>query len=402
MGVTIGGVNANAGPGENLARRRYQKGRLFLRGKLEPKWIGRWRRDDIQPDGRRIRREVSVVLGTKKDIATRKLALRELEKRLEEVNHPLYRGRPVATFGKFAEQWQRTVATQHKPSTQINLKCHIGKRLKPYFGECELRDISPEAVQRFVSDAPGAPKTKRNILATLRMMWKSARAWGYVSHDVFDGIVLPDSAGVTRNPFTLEEARKILDAAPEPYRTFYWLAMETGMRAGELCGLCVEDIDFGRGILSVQRSAWRGKLQSPKTKNAVRVFALSAKLVEHLRSQASGRAGLLFATRNGTPWDPNMLIKRRLYPLLDGLKIERRGLHSFRHANSTLMDRIGVPVKLRSQRLGHSDPRITLGVYTHIASEDDVRVAQQLGDILRPNAPNPKETGAAENQQPQS
>ena len=103
--------------------------------------------------------------------------------------------------------------------------------------------------------------------------------------------------------------------------------------------------------------------------------------------------GLLFATRNGTPWDANLLVKRKLYPLLDSLDIERGGLHAFRHTNSTLMDRLGVPLKVRQQRLGHSDPSLTLGVYTHVASEDDLRFAEQLDVILRPNAPK-KENGS--------
>jgi integrase len=51
------------------------------------------------------------------------------------------------------------------------------------------------------------------------------------------------------------------------------------------------------------------------------------------------------------------------------------------------MDRLGVPLKVRQQRLGHTDPSLTLGVYTHVASEDDERLAEQLDGILRPNAP---------------
>jgi len=51
------------------------------------------------------------------------------------------------------------------------------------------------------------------------------------------------------------------------------------------------------------------------------------------------------------------------------------------------MDRLGVPLKVRQQRLGHSDPRLTLGVYTHVASEDDVLFAAQLDGILHPIAP---------------
>ena len=82
-----------------------------------------------------------------------------------------------------------------------------------------------------------------------------------------------------------------------------------------------------------------------------------------------------------------------LQPLLDSLGIKRAGLHAFRHANLTFMDRLGVPVKVRMQRVGHSDSALTLGTYTHIASEDDLRFAGQLGRILRPNAPK-KENGS--------
>lgn len=71
-----------------------------------------------------------------------------------------------------------------------------------------------------------------------------------------------------------------------------------------------------------------------------------------------------------------------------------RGLARF-PANSTLMDRLGVPLKLRQERLGHSDPSLTLGVYTHVVGEDDLRFAEQLDTILRPNAPK-KENGSGE------
>jgi len=58
------------------------------------------------------------------------------------------------------------------------------------------------------------------------------------------------------------------------------------------------------------------------------------------------------------------------------------------------MDRFQVPMKVRQQRLGHSDPKIALGTYTHVAGEDDARIATQLGKILDPiwdpNAENKK------------
>ena len=82
-------------------------------------------------------------------------------------------------------------------------------------------------------------------------------------------------------------------------------------------------------------------------------------------------------------------MRRNLHPLLDSLGIgdseRRRGLHAFRHANSSLMDRLNTPMKIRQERLGHSiGSEITMATYTHSVSEDDRKLAGQLGDMLSP------------------
>ena len=118
----------------------------------------------------------------------------------------------------------------------------------------------------------------------------------------------------------------------------------TGLRAGELCGLTVDDLDIERGILQVRQSAWRGKLGDPKTDDSIRVVELSPQACVHLRtflkSWHPNARRLLFATRNGTPWDQNLLLKRKLRPLLRALGVQvpiGNGFHAFRHANATLM-----------------------------------------------------------------
>ena len=95
---------------------------------------------------------------------------------------------------------------------------------------------------------------------------------------------------------------------------------------------------------------------------------------------------LLFATRNGTPWDQNLLLKRKFRPLLRVLGIEvprGNGFHAFRHANATLMSSFGASQKLRQQRLGHADGSpVTETIYTHVISEDGKRIAAQLGNAV--------------------
>jgi len=102
----------------------------------------------------------------------------------------------------------------------------------------------------------------------------------------------------------------------------------------------------------------------------------------YLRTWGPNANGLLFATRNGTPWRANLLVKRKLHPLLEQLQIARCGLPAFRHTNATLMDRPQVPMKLRRQRLGHNNPKVTLGAYAHFSSKNDERIAFQLSLIF--------------------
>jgi integrase len=95
---------------------------------------------------------------------------------------------------------------------------------------------------------------------------------------------------------------------------------------------------------------------------------------------------LLFATRTGTPWDQNLLLKRKFKPLLRalGVRVPRgNGFHAFRHANATLMNSFGASQKLRQQRLGHADGSpVTETIYTHVISEDGKRIAAQLGNAV--------------------
>ena len=252
-----------------------------------------------------------------------------------------------------------------------------------------MKDLNPEMVQQFVSSSAVGAKTTRNICITLQSMWTTARAWGYVSHNLMEGVVLPDVKRVQPFFFSQREIQLILAKAKEPHRTWYGLAAETGLRAGELCGLTVDDMDLERGMLQVRQKAWRGKLGDPKTDESIRVVELAPQACRHLRtfleSWHPNKRRLLFATRNGTPWDQNLLLKRKFKPLLRALGIQvprGNGFHAFRHANATLMNSFGASQKLRQQRLGHADGSpVTETIYTHVISELQRNLATQFGEF---------------------
>jgi integrase len=366
---------------------------LFFKFREEEKiWVGRWREDRIE-NGRTHRVRKTEVLGTLRDFRTKKLAQRELDRRLAKINDPHYRPSVVITLAEFFERWEEKELPNLKPSTATTIRSQIRRHLAPLLGDVQLSDLTAERIQGAIANVTRsyAPKTVRNLRATLQIVWRAAQAWGYVTHDAIAGVRVPRRGRVDRFFLSLGEVRMILANAAEPERTIFWLAAESGMRAGEIAALRWIDADLDALTVRVAQSVWRGKVQTPKTANAVRTFALSPQLGNHLRALKNvwrpNLGGLVFASRNGTPVDMNLLVKRKLHPLLAKLEIRvphGTGLHSFRHANSTLLDRIQAPLKLRQQRLGHSDPRMTLSVYTHVSSEDDIRVAEKLGDLLDP------------------
>lgn len=371
-----------------MARCRFQQGSLKLVGKRQKHWQLRYREDVIR-DGKRVRVLRKVILGA---YPTRKLALRAAVERLQNINSINYRPPTEGSFRSFAEKWIQDVLSQKKYSTQTTERSRIKNHLLPAFGDLEVRDIEPRLVQRFVAGAGLNPKTTRNCVATLRMMWTTAKAWSYTSTNWFEGVSLPEYVKPEAPHFTLDEMRRIIARAKEPFNTFYWLAAETGMRLGELCALRVGALHLGVNVIIVRSSCWHGRVSSTKSKKP-RVFQLSAGLVRNLVEQIASVSGnseaFVFRSKHGTPWIGDEVVKDNLKPLLKelGIKqgVKRVGAHAFRHGNATLMDAERTPLKVRQDRLGHVDgEEITLGIYTHAESDDHQAVADKLGELLAP------------------
>jgi integrase len=231
-------------------------------------------------------------------------------------------------------------------------------------------------------------KSLLNVASTLSAILNTAKSWGYIT----EGMSLkklslpPRNVRPRRRFFTAQEVRRIVAAAPEPYSTIYLLAAMTGLRAGELFGLKVDDLDFDRRVIYVRRAMWKGRLQSLKSRSSERTLhmpePLAKRLKRYLETWRPNPVGLLFSSRNGTPVDSEHILYRKLYPLLDKLGIERGGLHAFRHTHSTLLVEHGASVSVAQQQLGHSDSRTTLGIYTHVLPDSQRRAVDRVAEIL--------------------
>jgi len=339
-----------SGKENSVARKRYQHGRVFLKGKKKEKWVGRYREDVVEMDGntRRVRR--SVILGTKRELPTKRLAERRLDAILARINCLDYRPGRAAMFGEFIERWKTEVLTTQKPSSARAVRSHLKCYIMPELGKLRLDQFGVENQQMFITRMPEratekavSRKTILNVLGTLSTILTTARDWGYNCEQIsLTKLRLPPRGTAYEAPhFTVEQVQKILAIAQEPWRTMFSIFMMDGLRAGEALGLQWPDIDFERNLLHIRRSAWYGRLQTAKSESSETVLPIPNPLLKVLKAYREqwkpNPQGFLFVTRNNRPPSSNKVVEYHLWPILDALEIDRCGVHAFRHTHTALL-----------------------------------------------------------------
>jgi integrase len=380
-----------------VARRRYQTGCLFKRGKRRKVWVARWREDVLCEDGKVGRILRSVVLGSVADLPTRKDAQVRLDEELRGINQGTVRPESSMLFGTFAEeQWKTLVLPTLKLSTQHGYKTVLAKHLLPYWRDWRLRDIGRQDVQQWVADRFRRQlgwQTVRNAWTLLSGILETAVEYGYLSTNPARGVKFPEKE-LKEAPalFTAEDFTKLLEQLDEPYRTMARLIALTGLRIGELLAVRWRCLDLEIGTLSVRESVYEGKFQSPKTRKSRRTIPLGPQSIlwlrEHrLRATRTAADDLLFGNRSGKPLRESKLLRNVLQPAAERAGLGRVTWHQFRHIHSSLLNDLRVPVKIAQEQLGHSSISTTLNIYTHVVDASHRKAIEALERELFPSVP---------------
>ena len=376
-----------------MARRRYQFGCLFIRGKRRKMWVARWREEVIRPDGTLGRIHRSEVLGSVSEISSRREARNLLERHLRPINQGQHHPQAAITFEQFVrEQWEPGMLPMIRSSSARHYQFDLRRHLLPAFGQDRLCDITRGRVQAFLARKRQhgyAGSTVHSMRTTLSKVMQCAVDWGHLEQNPAHGICIGDRAPVRERRFLMpNQIRLLLDALPEPCRTLVLLAVASGMRIGELLALQWKHIDFLWGVISIRESLYEGTFGSPKTRSSLRDVPMSGPLKEALlahraRSENPEPEALLFASRNQTPINPKNLLRRVLQPTCKKLGLPPVSWHSFRHTHATLLSEAGESLKTAQAILGHSDLETTLNVYTHAIPESQRRAVERVaGDFV--------------------
>ncbi len=374
-----------------VPRRRFQKGRMFKRGK-NPVWVGVFREDRVQADGSRKRVQRTVVLGSVSELS-RRAASKVFQPHLDRVNNEvIVPPKSGVTLNTFVREWRSGVAVNLKGSTVRAMESHLRAHILPKLGHLSLSEIDTKAVQNFVAylgSGGRSRKTVENVLLTLSSILRTARSWKYPCGTFSPSDITMPREGVRKEQrcFTDEEVGGILAVAPEPFGTIFAVAAVPGLRIGEVLALCISDIDFTRKIVRIRQSvdAATRTIQMVKSTASSADLPMPPQLEVRLRAhiqQRDASKDLLFINRHGRPFSANKLRVKVLHPLLDKLGIGRGGFHALRHgaASSLLSD--GVTPAVVQRQLRHSDPRITLGVYGHVIGDQQRSAVERRSERI--------------------
>lgn len=147
------------------------------------------------------------------------------------------------------------------------------------------------------------------------------------------------------------------------------LAMNTGVRQGELFSLEWADVDLDRAMLTVRaRSAKSGR---------VRYVPLNEEALGALRRWKvnGGTRTLVFESKRGRPFDN---VKKAWRRVLAEAKIAAFRWHDLRHHFASRLVMAGVDLNTVRELLGHADIKMTLR-YAHLAPEHKAAAVAKLG-----------------------
>jgi integrase len=358
-----------------VARRRFQTGQLYKKGKRRKVWIARWREDILLPDGNigRVRR--GILLGSVADLPTRRDAQVRLDERLRSINLGAARPESVIGFGVFVEQqWKVLVLPTFKRTTQHGYQAVLRVHVLPTWKDTPLRDIDRLAIQQWVADRLRRGigwQSVRNAWVLLSSILETAVEYGYLQSNPARGVKFPQKA-LKRKPVMIagDDFAKLLGQLNEPHRTMVSLIAATGLRIGELLALRWSSLNLEVGALSVRESVFEGKFQAPKTQRALRTIPLgpyAVKAIKEHRNRVSrkGDDDLVFSNRKGAPLRESKLLTKVLQPAAETAGLGRVTWHQFRHIHSSLLNDLNVPVKIAQEQLGHASVSTTLNIYTH-------------------------------------
>jgi integrase len=335
---------------------------------------------------------------------------REAQKAMREVLSSKDKGSFVEptqiTVGEYLTKWLEDKSTVVRFGTMRKYKWMVNYRIVPVLGSISLQSLSPQHVQSFYNslrtgDAPLSPRSILHVHRILHEALDRARRWELVVKNVVSAVETPKVNKPEMKVWTAEESREFLRIARgNRYYVAFALALETGMRQGEILALRWSDVNLESAELHVKQTDYLGHVNHPKTIQGRRTIPLTPFMMQVLRSHRVAQAkerlflgqdyldnDLVVAKQNGTSLRSRSL-NNHWYKLLKKSDLPVIRFHDLRHTFASLMLAAGVSPKTLVKIIGHATIAFLLDTYAHVYKQQENEAANLYQSFVHGNATN--------------
>lgn len=285
----------------------------------------------------------------------------------------------------------------------------IRSHVLPTLGKVPIRRLKPDQLDRLYdrmlhptgNSRPLAPKTVLEVHQVIHSALREAERLGIVPRNVALLAHPPRSRGIPRQErksWTAEELQTFLQAAAS-HRLFpvFWLIAYSGMRRNEVLGLQWGDLDVKKGTVAISRGLvdvgyeirqTRGK--TPRSRRPVDLDRTTLELLASWRAWRLAEAKSLgaipsewmFSDHRGEPVHPQSL-SQAFKRIVNRADVPALTFHELRHTHATLLLKERVPIKVVTERLGHSNPAYTMATYQHVLPGMQAEAASTFEQLIQ-------------------
>ncbi|WP_161843515.1 site-specific integrase [Candidatus Enterococcus huntleyi] len=327
-----------------------------------------------------------------------KLALAQLQ--LEYENNDFVK-QDYSTFKQIYELWFEQYKNTVKDTTAYRIERFFTKQIIPAFGDKKIDKITPMYCQKIINDWSLQYKLFGTMAMYTSRIFKFALNQNIISQNPMDKVILPRKQRTIKNKESqnfldkkqLIEFLKEAERKEEPqYFTIFHLLAYSGMRKSELFALTWSDINFQEYSLSINKNvailAKSQYISTTKTSSSDRIISLDPKTIAILKKWKFEQKKLFLSRGIALKKDEEQLVFSNtkndiLTNSIIGKKLKKYknvhiSPHGFRHTHASLLFESGATIKQVQERLGHSDIKTTLNIYTHVTKDVEKNVGNNF------------------------
>ncbi|MBU4533322.1 MAG: site-specific integrase [Firmicutes bacterium] len=349
---------------------------------------------------------------------TKKQAEVKLTELMNDLNKQQFVEPTKLSFGEWLDEWLRTeIQPGKRPRTYETYKAVIEQHIKPALGSVLLQNLKAKMIKDYyVSKGPGlSQSTLQQHHTIISGCLEAALGYDMVHRNEAKKVrgkpqSEKDNEDVVKHCWDQDETKKFLSSAREfgpQAAAFYTLALETGWRKAEICGLKWDNLDLDAGTITLlkQLTAMGDTPEwGPLKSGNPRTIDLSPGTVALLRKHKSHQAEIKMANRQayrdhglmfakeweqmqrrhdtlGHPLQMNNIGQREYAKIIEAAGVRRIKFHGLRHTCASLLLQAGAPPTSVAERLGHKVHTL-LTTYAHALPSMQQDAAQKMASIL--------------------